>query len=92
LEDGFDLNADQAVLTYRRIARQQYDNDLPESFIGAFIAPLLHERFKVPVRTEFSYLRIAMERLNPPKKRASSAYLVACGRMWCFFQMVGLWC
>lgn len=29
----------EAVLTYRRIARQQYDNDLPESFIGAFIAP-----------------------------------------------------
>ena len=26
------------------------------------------------------------------KKRASSAYLVACGRMWCFFRMAGLWC
>jgi hypothetical protein len=57
----------EAVLSYRKIAGLQHDNDLPESFISAHLAPRLHERFKVPVRTEFSYLRIAIERFRVPK-------------------------
>jgi hypothetical protein len=48
----------EAVLRYRTISRQQ-DNEVPEVFLGGFIAPHLHDQFDCPVHIEHNYLCVA---------------------------------
>jgi hypothetical protein len=47
-----------AVLEYRRIS-SGIDNSVPEVFLGGFVAPRLHDRFRCPVHIEHRYLDIA---------------------------------
>jgi hypothetical protein len=49
----------QAVLRYREISSIAQDNELPEVFLGSFIAGLMHDRFKVPSHVEYPYLLLA---------------------------------
>ena len=48
----------EAVLRYREISGR-HDNELPEQFLGGFIAPRLHDRFHQPVHIELRYTTLA---------------------------------
>ncbi|MBI3766931.1 MAG: hypothetical protein HY271_00380 [Deltaproteobacteria bacterium] len=50
----------QGVLRYREIS-QRPDNELPEVFLGGFIASHLYDQFHCPVHIERLYLTLAME-------------------------------
>lgn len=47
-----------AVLRYREISHEP-DNEIPEVFLGGFMAPRLHDRFDCPAHVERSYLLLA---------------------------------
>jgi hypothetical protein len=51
----------EGVLRYREISQSRHDNELPEVFLGSFIAPRLYDLFKHPVRVEAYYSVLAQE-------------------------------
>ena len=50
-----------AVLRYRTIS-QRPDNELPEVFLGGYVAPRLYDQFHCPVHVEYNYLLLASSR------------------------------
>jgi len=51
----------EGVLRYRQISQSKHDNELPEVFLGSFIAPRLYDRFQYPVQVEKYYSVLAQE-------------------------------
>ena len=51
----------EGVLRYREISKSENDNELPEVFLGSFIAPRLYDRFQSPVKVETHYSVLAKE-------------------------------
>jgi hypothetical protein len=49
----------EAVLRYREISASKADNEIPEVFLGSFIAPRLFDRLRCPVHVERLYTVLA---------------------------------
>lgn len=49
------------VLRYREISDAINDNELPETFLGGFIAVRLYDRFRCPVHVERLYTTLAID-------------------------------
>ncbi|MBS1078714.1 hypothetical protein JK217_13335 [Gluconobacter kondonii] len=55
------ISGTKAVCSYRRIAGIENDNELPEIFLGSWIARSLHDDFQVNARVECSFTRMAQD-------------------------------
>ena len=51
----------EGVLKYREISGSKADNELPEVFLGSFIAPRLFEHLRCPVHVERLYTVLAQD-------------------------------
>lgn len=51
----------EAVVRYRKVADLEQDSDMPETFLGNFIAPRLYEELEFHARVEQSYHKTAQD-------------------------------
>jgi hypothetical protein len=51
----------EAVLRYRTVAQPRHDNEIPESFLRAFVAQCIHEQFGYRAHVERLYTAMALD-------------------------------